>query len=88
MLPSLAQVGRRKGGSCSNTGADYDKTLLAWGGTSAGHGRVSGALWERFGRMWRFYLLSCAGAFRARSNDLFQFVFSKGGVPGGYVAVL
>ncbi|PYK53156.1 MAG: hypothetical protein DME48_12795, partial [Verrucomicrobia bacterium] len=34
---------------------------------------------ERFRRMWRFYLLSCAGAFRARSLNVFSIVFSKEG---------
>jgi cyclopropane-fatty-acyl-phospholipid synthase len=28
--------------------------------------------------MWRFYLLSCAGGFRAGGPQLWQFVFSKG----------
>jgi hypothetical protein len=27
--------------------------------------------------MWRFYLLSCAGAFRARSLNVFSILFSK-----------
>ena len=49
--------------------------------------RFRTAYGDRFGRMWRYYLLSCAGAFRARAIELFQFVFAKGGVPGGYTAV-
>ena len=36
--------------------------------------------------MWRYYLLSCAGTFRARNIQLFQFVFAKGGIPGGFPA--
>jgi cyclopropane-fatty-acyl-phospholipid synthase len=36
--------------------------------------------------MWRFYLLSCAGAFRARYNNLWQIVLSPRGVLGGYRA--
>jgi cyclopropane-fatty-acyl-phospholipid synthase len=36
--------------------------------------------------MWRFYLLSCAGSFRARYNSLWQLVLSPHGVPGGYRA--
>jgi len=39
---------------------------------------------ERFHRMWRYYILSCAGSFRARKNQLWQIVLSKNGVPGGY----
>ncbi len=34
---------------------------------------------ERFFRMWRFYLLSCAGAFRARSMQVYSILFSKEG---------
>lgn len=37
--------------------------------------------------MWSYYLLSCAGAFRARRNQLWQWVFSKHGVLGGYNAL-
>ena len=43
---------------------------------------------ERFYKMWKYFLLSSAGAFRARTkNQLWQIVLSKNGVPGGYVAV-
>ena len=93
MLPSPAQVTRAAEGlfvleDVHNFGSDYDKTLLAWERNfSQSWHRFKEAYGERFGRMWRFYLLSCAGAFRARSIELFQFVFSKGGVPRGYTAV-
>lgn len=33
---------------------------------------------DRFYRMWKYYLLSCAGAFKARSIQLYQIVLSKG----------
>ncbi len=39
---------------------------------------------EVFYRQWCYYLLSCAGSFRARKNQLWQFVFSKNGLAGGY----
>jgi cyclopropane-fatty-acyl-phospholipid synthase len=39
---------------------------------------------ERFYRMWKYYLLCCAGAFRARTLQVWQFVFSTVGVPEGY----
>ena len=42
---------------------------------------------ERFYRMWVYYLLGHAGSFRARKNQLWQFVFSKEGIPGGYKIV-
>ncbi len=68
-----------------NFGADYDKTLMAW------HERFEAA-WpdlkakygQRFYRMWRYYLLCCAGTFRARDNQLWQVVFSPRGLRGGY----
>jgi cyclopropane-fatty-acyl-phospholipid synthase len=41
-------------------------------------------LGNRFYRMWRYYLLSCAGAFRARDIQLWQWVLSKEGVRDGY----
>jgi cyclopropane-fatty-acyl-phospholipid synthase len=37
---------------------------------------------QRFQRMWVYYLLSCAGSFRARRNQLWQVVFSKNGGSG------
>lgn len=39
---------------------------------------------DRFHRLWRYYLLVCAGAFQARRNQLWQLVLSPSGVPGGY----
>jgi len=37
--------------------------------------------------MWRYYLLQCAGSFRARENQLWQLLLSKGGVAGGWKTV-
>jgi cyclopropane-fatty-acyl-phospholipid synthase len=34
--------------------------------------------------MWRYYLLSCAGAFRSRQTQLWQLVLSKDGIRGGW----
>lgn len=34
--------------------------------------------------MFRYYLLSCAGAFRARDLQLWQIMLSPCGVSGGY----
>ena len=42
---------------------------------------------ERFYRLWKYYLLYCAGSFRARHVQLWQIVFSKHGVPGGYETI-
>lgn len=93
MLPSPAQVARSAEElfvleDVHNFGVDYDRTLLAWEQNfRAAWPQFRAVYGERFFRMWRFYLLSSAGTFRARDIDLFQFVFSKGGVPGGYTAV-
>ncbi|MEW6764546.1 MAG: cyclopropane fatty acyl phospholipid synthase [Pseudomonadota bacterium] len=68
-----------------NFGADYDRTLMAWHARSeAAWPRFQDRYGERFHRMWRYYLLACAGTFRARDNQLWQFVLSPRGVPGGY----
>jgi cyclopropane-fatty-acyl-phospholipid synthase len=90
MLPSPAQVTRAAEGlfvleDVQNFGPDYDRTLCAWERNfSAAWPRLQARYGERFRRMWRYYLLSCAGAFRARRLQLYQFVFSKGGLVGGY----
>lgn len=90
MLPSpgcisKAIMGRYVMEDWHNFGADYDKTLMAWHqrfeeGYAEGAFRCS----ERMRRMYRYYLLSCAGAFRARDIQLWQIVLSPQGVEGGY----
>ena len=68
-----------------NFGADYDRTLMAWHQRfEAAWPRLSATYGERFYRMWRYYLLACAGTFRARDNQLWQLVLSPKGVRGGY----
>jgi cyclopropane-fatty-acyl-phospholipid synthase len=42
---------------------------------------------ERFCRMWEYYLLQSAGAFRCRHISVGQFVLSPHGVRGGYQSV-
>jgi len=71
-----------------NFGSDYDKTLMAWHANfEANWPAFRGRFDDTFYRMWRYYLLSCAGAFRARELQLWQFVLSKQGVVGGYARV-
>ena len=71
-----------------NFGADYDRTLLAWHENfERAWPRFRHQYGERFYRMWRYYLLSCAAAFRARSIQLWQVVLSPDGVRGGYQRV-
>src|SRR3989344_494780 len=68
-----------------NFGADYDKTLMAWHENFVNSwDELKEDYDERFYRMWTYYLLSCAGSFRSRYNWLWQIVFSKNGVEGGY----
>ncbi|HYR25261.1 MAG TPA: cyclopropane fatty acyl phospholipid synthase [Aquabacterium sp.] len=68
-----------------NFGADYDRTLMAWlDRFDAAWPTLAPNYSERFRRMWRYYLMSCAGSFRARDNQLWQVVLSPRGVRGGY----
>jgi len=82
-LPSIAQITKAAEGlfvveDLHNLGPHYDKTLMAW------NARFQEA-WpglrqrydDRFKRTWEYYLLSCAGAFRARVIQLWQLVLTK-----------
>jgi cyclopropane-fatty-acyl-phospholipid synthase len=85
MLPSVAQLTRAAEGvfvieDVENIGPNYDPTLLAWEENFRRvWPRFADRYGERFRRMWRFYLLSCAGTFRARSLQVFSILFSKEG---------
>jgi cyclopropane-fatty-acyl-phospholipid synthase len=71
-----------------NFGPDYELTLMAWHKNfEASWPGFSEQYGEKFGRMWRYYLLQCAGSFRARGNQLWQVLLSKGGVSGGWATV-
>jgi cyclopropane-fatty-acyl-phospholipid synthase len=89
-LPSLQQISRAVEGrfvveDLHNFGADYDRTLMAWFANFEQHWPLFVEQYgERFYRMWKYYLLSCAGAFRARDLQLWQWLMSKRGVVGGY----
>ena len=94
MLPSVAQLGKAVEGlfvieDLHNLGADYDKTLMVWyKNFKESWNELKDRYSERFYRMWKYFLLSSAGAFRARTkNQLWQIVLSKNGAPGGYSAV-
>lgn len=93
VLPSVKQIAKAIEGKFvledwHNFGADYDKTLMCWFDNFLEHWHsIKDNYDERFFRMWKYYLLSCAGAFRARDNQLWQLVLSKNGVRGGYVSV-
>jgi cyclopropane-fatty-acyl-phospholipid synthase len=85
LLPSMAQLSKAMEEKFimedwQNIGPNYDPTLMAW------HANFEKA-WpdlkknydDRFYRMWRYYLLSSAGGFRARNQQLWQFVFTRQG---------
>src|SRR5262245_28884911 len=66
-------------------GAHYDQTLMAWFERfHAGWERLGQKYGETFYRMWKLYLQGWAGPFRAERMRVWQLVFSKGGIPGGY----
>ncbi|MDF1590507.1 MAG: cyclopropane fatty acyl phospholipid synthase [Desulfobacterales bacterium] len=66
-------------------GQYYDQTLMAWHQNFIkGWNKIKGMYDDRFYRMWIYYLLSCAGGFRSRRNQLWQIVFSRTGIKGGY----
>ena len=87
-LPSAAQVLQAAEGlfveeDMHNLGPYYVPTLRAWeAGFMRSRDEFRLQYGEDFVRMWRLYLLSCSGAFRARSLQVFQFLFSSDGVTG------
>ena len=92
-LPSIKQIAENLEGNFvmedwHNFGVDYDKTLMTWYENFDKYWpELKGNYDERFYRMWKFYLLSCAGLFRARRIQLWQIVLSKNGVSGGWKSV-
>ncbi len=87
MLPSIPQLGKAMEGifvieDLHNIGPHYDPTLMAW---CANFDRAWPELKqrydERFRKMWRYYLLSSAGGFRSRSQQLWQIVMTRRGTP-------
>ena len=93
-LPSMQQIAKAIEDlfvmeDVHNFGAAYDRTLMEWF-------KNFDAAWpklketyggDRFYRMWKYYLLQCAGSFRSRNISDWQIVLSKRGVPGGYAGV-
>jgi len=92
-LPSAAQLAAASEGlfvieDWHAFGPDYDRTLMAW------HERLQDA-WDSLPgaedraarREWSYYLLACAGSFRARKNQLWQVLFTPHGVKGGLAPV-
>lgn len=62
---------------------DYALTLKAWNDNiEKMWPELESRYSEQFHRMWRYYLLSCAGAFRARFIELWQVLLSNKGLEG------
>jgi len=93
MIPSMAQLvsaieDRFILEDWHNFGSDYDATLMAWWRNfEDAWPELESRYDERFYRMWRYYLLSCAGVFRSRDNNLWQIVLSKPGTCECYRSV-
>lgn len=88
MLPSASQIARAYE-RCfiledwHSFGHDYSLTLKAWeSNLRRNWPKLQQNYDERFYRMWRYYLLSCSGAFRARAIQLWQILFSPRGIRG------
>lgn len=91
MLPSARQITTALEGTFviedwHSFGTDYDTTLMHWfRNFDRRFEQLRSAVYDqRFYRMWKYYLLSCAGSFRARRNQVWQIVLSPQGCLGGY----
>lgn len=88
MLPSASQLSRAFEQrfileDWHSFGYDYALTLKAWEHNITRNWPDLEQRYDRmFYRMWRYYLLSCAGAFRARSIQLWQIVLTPSGIRG------
>ena len=93
MLPSLAQIFRATEKllvteDVHNFGSDYDLTLMAWLENFESHWpQLKSKYGAQFYRHWKYYLCMMAGSFRGRNIQLWQIVFSKQGILGGYRSV-
>lgn len=92
MVPSAAQIAKAAEADFviedwHGFGPHYDRTLIAWlENFDDAWPTLAKVYDERFRRMWRYYLSASAAAFRSRRNQLWQIVFSRHGIPGGYAA--
>ena len=93
LIPSMGQIGTALDDlfiieDVHNFGFYYDRTLMSWfENFDRCWDSLKKAYDNRFYRMWKYYLLSSAGPFRARSLQVWQIILSKHGVSGGYSAV-
>ena len=89
-LPSVGEITTAAEGlfvveDVHNFGVHYDKTLMAWYDKfRSNNAAMTSRHGVKFCRMWEFYLLQSAGAFRSRHISVGQFVLSPHGLRGGY----
>ena len=88
-LPATGDIAKAAAGfvleDWHNFGLDYDRTLMAWAERFDQHwDSLRDRYSERFYRMWKYYLLFCAGFFRSRRGQVWQIVFSKRARRQGY----
>jgi cyclopropane-fatty-acyl-phospholipid synthase len=90
MLPSANHITAAAEGTMiledwHSFGHDYYRTLKAWNrNIEENRDTLSESYNERFHRMWRYYLLSAAGSFRARNVQLWQLLYSQSGIEGTF----
>jgi len=84
MLPSIQEIAKATTGhfimeDWHNFGTNYAKTLRAWWQNfDAAYPKLDHSHYDqRFYRMWKYYLLSCAANFSVRGMQLWQIVLSK-----------
>ncbi|HWU85206.1 MAG TPA: cyclopropane fatty acyl phospholipid synthase [Rhodocyclaceae bacterium] len=71
-----------------NFGPDYDRTLMAWWDNfNRAWPQLEAKYGQRFYRMWKYYLMCCAGFFRSRQGQLWQLVLSKRARPQAYRSI-
>jgi cyclopropane-fatty-acyl-phospholipid synthase len=87
IVPSIAQLAKAMEDifvmeDWHNIGPNYDKTLMSWHANfEHAWPALKAKYGDRFYRMWRYYLLSSAGSFRSRHQNLWQIVFTREGSP-------
>jgi len=92
-LPSMGEVTSAVEGlfvveDVHNFGTYYDNTLMAWNDNfQSRRDEMEQRHGSRFCRMWEYYLLQNAAAFRCRHISVGQFVLSPNGLRGGYQSV-
>jgi len=91
-IPSYQQISKNIEGyfhieDWHNFGFFYDHTLMAWHQNFSKNWSLHEANYPKdFYRMWEYYLLSCAGYFRAKKGQLWQIMLTKLGSQKKYIS--